>query len=155
MGQCHWNFERNRQAKRDASKLGYCSMFSQCVFSFVEGDCLSRRLCCGCCHQSTDDLPPMMRFCVQLLLKRGATTPSSQNPWKKNKAQGKRVADESMQTKVFNQNCGYVAPTSPVSLWSTTTGSSNADSEKLRQGLQRIHAEQNAAWWACAEITEK
>ena len=50
------------------------------------------------------------------------------------------VADESMQIEVSGQNHDFVAPTSLVS-----TGSSNADSDILRRGLQRVHAELNTA----------
>ena len=55
------------------------------------------------------------------------------------------VADESKQVEVSDLNYHYVTPTSPLSLSSTTTGTLNADSNILRQELQRVHGELNAA----------
>ena len=52
-------------------------------FFFMQGGLLPRRLRGRCCAQSTDVLALVMRFCVQLLLNRGATTPSSSNTIKK------------------------------------------------------------------------
>ena len=66
-----------------------CTCFSNhskflavCVSLCVEADgFLPKHLCGRCCHKRTDVLALVMRFFfVQLLLKRGATTPSSQNP---------------------------------------------------------------------------
>ena len=63
-------------------------MFSWLSEFFMRGrGSLPRRLRDRCCAKSTDVLALVMRFCVQLLLlKRGATTPSSSKP-RRNKKQ--------------------------------------------------------------------
>ena len=42
--------------------------------------CLSGHLCCRCCTQSRRTSIGDFVFCVQLLLKRGATTPTFETP---------------------------------------------------------------------------
>ena len=48
------------------------------LFFLVKGE-FSPDSSCRCCTQCTDVPALVMRFCVQLLLERGATTPSSLN----------------------------------------------------------------------------
>ena len=50
-----------------------------------------------------------------------------------------------MLIEVSDQNSGCVAPTRSVKLFCTITGPSRADSDILRQELQRVRAEKNAA----------
>ena len=65
----------------EACRLECCSMFSQCMFSLCRGSRHFLRT-----HElqvwppSADELALLIRFFVQQLLKRGGTTPSSQNP---------------------------------------------------------------------------
>ena len=49
--------------------------------SFVEGE-MSDTCAAGVATQSVDDLALVMRFCVQLLFRRGSTTPSFCKPMK-------------------------------------------------------------------------
>ena len=63
----------------------------------------------------------------------------------RDKSTGKFVAAESMQIEVSNQSYGHVTPSSSVRLLTTTTETSNADSDILRQELQRVHAMLNTA----------
>ena len=58
--------------------------FVECVL-MRGGGFLTRRLRGKCCTQSTDVQASVTRFCVQLLLKRGAATPSSLNTTKNKK----------------------------------------------------------------------
>ena len=67
--------------RNDAKKLRHLQLFHASYlneFSMRRG-LLPRRLRGRCCTQSTDVPALVMRFRVQLLLKRGATTPSSIN----------------------------------------------------------------------------
>ena len=50
---------------------------------FLSREVFSRLLSCRCCPQWSDVQALVMRFCVQLLLKSGATMPSSLNTVKR------------------------------------------------------------------------
>ena len=76
-------FESNRQASPSGvSKLGHCSLFLQYMFSFVvEEKNVSLDTCAARVATQSTDVPALvMRFCVLLLLNRGATWPSSKKP---------------------------------------------------------------------------
>ena len=68
----------------DTSKVelvfNFFGHFLQCVFSLRGGCFLPKPLHGRGCAQSTNVLALVMLFCLQLLLKRGATTRSFQNP---------------------------------------------------------------------------
>ena len=66
------------------------SMFFLCVFLLEGEECFSRHLCCRWSTQRTEVQALVMRFCVQLLLKRGAMTPASLNTVK-NKTKNERL----------------------------------------------------------------
>ena len=64
----------------DASRLECCQMFFQCMFSFYREKHVSLDTCAAGVATQMKDVPALvMRFSVRMLMKRGATTPSSLN----------------------------------------------------------------------------